>query len=109
MAAGILRTLLLVYKEVKSVPEDWDGIKGNLIILAMVGIKDPLRDGIPEAVKACHEGGVRVRMVTGDNKNTAIAIAKEAGILDPNWVEVEGDCTVMEGKDFTEFVGGLVN
>jgi len=49
--------------------------------LALVGIKDPLRDGILEAVSACHEGGVRVRMVTGDNKKTAIAIAKEAGIL----------------------------
>jgi magnesium-transporting ATPase (P-type) len=34
-------------------------------------------------------------MVTGDNKKTAIAIAKEAGILDVNWVESEGDCTVM--------------
>lgn len=109
MAAGSLRTLLLVYKEVRSVPEEWDEIKTDLTIITMVGIKDPLRDGIPEAVRACHEGGVRVRMVTGDNKSTAIAIAKEAGILDPNWVETEGDCTVMEGKDFREFVGGLVN
>ncbi len=64
----------------------------------MVGIKDPLRDGIQEAVIKCHEGGVRVRMVTGDNKATAIAIAKEAGILDPDWVPKENDYTVMEGK-----------
>lgn len=42
----------------------------------MVGIKDPLRDGIRRAVQTCHEAGVTVRMVTGDNKNTAIAIAK---------------------------------
>lgn len=42
----------------------------------MVGIKDPLRDGIKRAVETCHGAGVRVRMVTGDNKNTAIAIAK---------------------------------
>jgi Ca2+ transporting ATPase len=75
----------------------------------MVGIKDPLRDGIADAVRACHEGGVRVRMVTGDNKKTAIAIAKEAGILDPDWFEREDDCTVMEGKDFRAFVGGLVD
>jgi P-type E1-E2 ATPase len=51
----------------------------------MVGIKDPLRDGIKEAVLKCKEAGVQVRMVTGDNKNTAIAIAKEAGILDEDW------------------------
>ena len=42
----------------------------------MVGIKDPLRDGIKEAVEKCHNAGVRVRMVTGDNKATAVAIAK---------------------------------
>jgi P-type E1-E2 ATPase len=51
----------------------------------MVGIKDPLRDGIADAVRQCHEGGVTVRMVTGDNKTTAIAIAKEAGILPNEW------------------------
>ena len=77
-----LRTLLLSYKEVSSVPETWDDIERDLCILGLVGIKDPLRDGIAQAVHACHEAGVRVRMVTGDNKRTAIAIAKEAGILD---------------------------
>jgi Ca2+ transporting ATPase len=104
-----LRTLLLSYKEVSSVPEEWDDIERDLCVLGLVGIKDPLRDGIQEAVKACHEAGVRVRMVTGDNKRTAIAIAKEAGILSKDWVESEGDCSVMEGKEFREFVGGLAN
>jgi P-type E1-E2 ATPase len=51
----------------------------------MVGIKDPLRDGIAEAVEKCHIAGVTVRMVTGDNIETAIAIAKEAGILEKGW------------------------
>jgi Ca2+-transporting ATPase len=83
---------------VSKIPEEWDEIERDLCILGLVGIKDPLRDGIPEAVQACYEAGVRVRMVTGDNKRTAIAIAKEAGILAKDWVETEGDCTVMEGK-----------
>jgi len=99
-ASGSLRTLFLTYKEVKSIPEDWSQIEKDLTILAMVGIKDPLREGIKEAVLQCHEGGVTVRMVTGDNKKTAIAIAKEAGILDPEWEPSEGDYTVMEGKEF---------
>jgi len=47
-------------------------------------------------------------MVTGDNKQTAIAIAKEAGILEQEWEESEGDYTVMEGKQFRLFVEGLV-
>lgn len=73
----------------------------------MVGIKDPLRDGIREAVKSCNTAGVQVRMVTGDNKNTAIAIAKEAGILKTSWEPTDDDCTVMEGKEFRKFVGEL--
>jgi Ca2+ transporting ATPase len=108
-AAGSLRTILLAYKEVSSIPEEWDEIESDLIIIGMVGIKDPLRDGIQEAVRKCDTAGVRVRMVTGDNKNTAIAIAKEAGILKTNWEPEEGDYSVMEGKEFREFVGGLVN
>jgi len=88
----------LTYKEVKTIPEDWSQVEKDLTILAMVGIKDPLREGIKEAVIQCHEGGVTVRMVTGDNKKTAIAIAKEAGILAPEWEPSEGDYTVMEGK-----------
>lgn len=54
-------------------------------MLAIVGIKDPLRDEIPVAVEMCNNAGVIVRMVTGDNIQTAIAIAKEAGILDKDW------------------------
>ena len=42
----------------------------------MVGIKDPLRDQVPHAVQLCKSAGVRVRMITGDNPETAIAIAK---------------------------------
>lgn len=108
-ASGSLRTILLTSKVVKTIPETWDDVKKDLCIIGMVGIKDPLREGIKNAVVACHEGGVRVRMVTGDNKNTAIAIAKEAGILASDYVETEGDYSVMEGSKFRVFVGGLIN
>ena len=77
----------MAYKEIKTIPEDWAAIEKDLIVLTLVGIKDPLRDGIQDAIIKCNEGGVRVRMITGDNKKTAIAIAKEAGILDPEWQE----------------------
>lgn len=109
-ASESLRTILLTYKEVNETPESWDDIENDLIIIGMVGIKDPLRDGIKRAVETCHGAGVRVRMVTGDNKNTAIAIAKEAGILAHDWEPStdDVDTTVMEGKFFREYVGGLV-
>jgi P-type E1-E2 ATPase len=53
----------------------------------MVGIKDPIREAVPHAVQQCFKAGVRVRMITGDNPATAIAIAKEAGILETDWVK----------------------
>jgi len=54
-------------------------------VIGVFGIMDPLRPGIADAVDACHQAGVNVRMCTGDNISTAIAISKEAHIL------VDGD------------------
>jgi Ca2+ transporting ATPase len=50
-------------------------------LICIAGIKDIIRREVPDAVKMCNTAGVRVRMVTGDNLVTAIAIAKECGIL----------------------------
>jgi len=63
---------------------------------------------VPDAVKACQNAGITVRMVTGDNKITAIAIAKECKILDDkiNDAEIEKYC--MEGIDFYKKMGGLI-
>ena len=109
--AGLtLRTLLLAYKEGGNAGQSIDDASGNFTILCMVGIKDPIREEIPHAVAQCYTAGVAVRMITGDNENTAIAIAKEAGILPESWKSKgESDLTVMTGKKFREYVGGLVN
>lgn len=107
---------MLCYREVSKEeiqpgfkPEDLDN---NLVVLGLTGIKDPLKDGIPEAVAACKRAGIVVRMVTGDNTDTAIAIAKDANILPVNYQKPEpgkpGEFSVMEGKDFRTRVEGLV-
>lgn len=77
-AKGTLRTLLLAYSEIDGCAEDAhvEAIAKDLVVIGMVGIKDPLRDEIPHAVELCHRAGVRVRMITGDNPETAKAIAK---------------------------------
>lgn len=77
----------------------------NNVLIAIAGIKDIIREEVPEAVRQCNYAGVRVRMVTGDNKITAIAIAKECGIL----IGDEGNepCVCMEGPEFYNYVGGL--
>ncbi|KAK4520697.1 Ras- protein RABG3f [Mucor velutinosus] len=62
----------------------------GLTFLGVVGIEDPLREGVPEAVQACQRAGVFVRMVTGDNLVTAKSIAKQCGIYTPGGIVMEG-------------------
>ncbi|CAI0430456.1 unnamed protein product [Linum tenue] len=58
--------------------------------IGIVGIKDPVRPGVKESVAVCHAAGIAVRMVTGDNINTAKAIARECGILTSDGIAIEG-------------------
>jgi Ca2+ transporting ATPase len=81
--------------------------EGGLTLVCIAGIKDIIREEVPGAVKQCNQAGVRVRMVTGDNLVTAIAIGKECGILDAN--ESTDNQVCMTGPDFHAFVGGLVH
>lgn len=77
-------------------------------MIALCGIKDIIREEVPDAVALCNEAGVRVRMVTGDNKTTAIAIAKECGIIGEG-EELENKLVCMEGPEFNEYVGSLIS
>lgn len=56
-------------------------VETDLTMVGVLALKDPLRDGIRKAVETCHHAGINVRMVTGDNINTAKAISVEAGII----------------------------
>ena len=62
----------------------------DLNILCIVGIKDPVRKEVPEAVQTCQNAGIKVRMVTGDNIHTAKHIAEECGILTEYGLSIEG-------------------
>lgn len=61
--------------------EDMAKVEAGMTMVAIFGLKDPLRDGIRKAVETCHKAGINVRMVTGDNIDTARAISLEAGII----------------------------
>lgn len=82
------------------------------MVLGIAGIQDPLKETVPGAVVKCKEAGITVRMVTGDNTETAIAIAKDANLIPRTYQRPhKGErlyYTVMEGKEFREEVGGLV-
>lgn len=90
-AEDALRTLCLAYMDIQA---GFDGEKdipeSGYTLIAVVGIKDPLRPGVKEAVEICLAAGIIVRMVTGDNINTAKAIARECGILTEGGLAIEG-------------------
>ncbi|XP_050426571.1 plasma membrane calcium-transporting ATPase 3 isoform X8 [Adelges cooleyi] len=112
MASDGLRTISVAYKDF--VPNktdapnqvlmdgepDWDdedAIVSDLTALCVVGIEDPVRPEVPEAIRKCQRAGITVRMVTGDNVNTARSIATKCGIYKPG-----EDMLVLEGKEFNQ-------
>ncbi|XP_038266813.1 plasma membrane calcium-transporting ATPase 2 isoform X8 [Dermochelys coriacea] len=99
MACDGLRTICIAYRDFSSNPEpDWDSendILTDLTCICVVGIEDPVRPEVPEAIRKCQRAGITVRMVTGDNINTARAIAIKCGILHPG-----DDFLCIEGKEF---------
>eukprot|EP01041_Mallomonas_annulata_P004761 gene4761-9467_t len=96
MASGALRTLLLAHKDYASsadLPSNWRDSppdSSDLCCDCIVGIIDPLRSDVIEAVRIAQHAGVTVRMVTGDNVDTAQAIARQCGILTNMGLAVEG-------------------
>ncbi|KAG9508552.1 Plasma membrane calcium-transporting ATPase 2, partial [Fragariocoptes setiger] len=112
MACDGLRTICIAYKDYVRNPQqpnetkiegtepDWDdedGIVSRLTCLCIVGIEDPVRPEVPDAIRKCQRAGITVRMVTGDNVNTARSIATKCGIVTPGeeWL-------ILEGKEFNK-------
>uniref|UniRef100_A0A8C6MY92 Calcium-transporting ATPase n=1 Tax=Mus spicilegus TaxID=10103 RepID=A0A8C6MY92_MUSSI len=102
MASEGLRTICLAYRDFDDTEPSWD-IEGeiltSLICIAVVGIEDPVRPEVPNAIAKCKRAGITVRMVTGDNVNTARAIATKCGILTP-----KDDFLCLEGKEFNRLI-----
>ncbi|XP_060766532.1 plasma membrane calcium-transporting ATPase 2 isoform X2 [Neoarius graeffei] len=99
MACDGLRTICVGYRDFPATPEPtWDDeniILTDLTAICVVGIEDPVRSEVPEAIRKCQRAGITVRMVTGDNINTARAIAIKCGIIHPG-----EDFLCIEGKEF---------
>lgn len=91
-ASEALRTLTIAFRDIEKPSNDNSIPEENFTLLAVVGIKDPVRPGVKEAVKTCLAAGITVKMVTGDNIITAKAIARECGILT--------DGLAIEGPEF---------
>ncbi|XP_048332903.2 putative calcium-transporting ATPase 13, plasma membrane-type isoform X2 [Ziziphus jujuba] len=105
MAASSLRCIAFAQSRVQAEEvEDSDGHKTmkeqGLVLLGLVGIKDPCRPGVKKAVEDCQYAGVNVKMITGDNVFTAKAIAAECGILR---AEHDMNEAVIEGEKFRNY------
>ncbi|MHC1636664.1 MAG: cation-translocating P-type ATPase [Candidatus Nezhaarchaeales archaeon] len=88
MASKGERVLALAYKEpIKQSKSLIDELR-ELTLIGFVGLMDPPREGVHEAVKACHQAGIKVLMLTGDNPTTAKAIALELGITSSEAADV---------------------
>ncbi len=93
-----LRVLSFAYKEIGThedthmKPEE---IENNMVFVGLIGLEDPPRPEVKEAISKCNEAGIRIIMITGDGSRTALAIAKEIGL-------VKGDPAIVEGNEFLQ-------
>ncbi len=99
-----LRVLAFAFREIENVPPSspppqsgrigemvrYDEIENNMVFIGLVGLEDPPRPEVPDAVAKCHEAGIKVIMITGDGSRTAQAIAREIGLVKTNPVVIDG-------------------
>ena len=112
-ASDALRVLGLAYRELNEIPKDLEnnGAENNLIFVGFMGMMDPCREEVHDAILKCKNAGIRTIMITGDHRDTALAIAKKLeviedeseitvgaeidGITDEELVEVLKKCSVF--------------
>ncbi len=93
MANNALRVLAVAYLDVESLPSKIESnvIEQNLVFVGLMGMIDPPREGVKEAVAICKKAGIKTVMITGDHLATAKAIAKDLGILRNNNLAITGE------------------
>jgi len=130
-ASKAMRTIGVAYRDFDSKPDfdatsstitNADGtpaqeVETELTLIGIMGIEDPLRPEVPGAIEKCYNAGIDVRMVTGDNLETAVAIAKDCGILRDEHFSINEaggppqlkKYRAIEGKEFRTHVHQTVN
>jgi Ca2+-transporting ATPase len=107
MANSALRVLAMAYKDMAEPPQNIHigDIENGLIFIGMLGMIDPARPEVIDAVGKCNKAGIRPVMITGDHKSTAMAIAREIGIYREGDLAITGaELEKMSEDDFRENV-----
>ncbi|MDH4214336.1 MAG: cation-translocating P-type ATPase [Candidatus Thorarchaeota archaeon] len=106
-AENALRVLAFAYRPLESEIPDWEPekVERDLIFVGIVGMMDPPRAEVNDAIKLCKKAGIRPIMITGDHKLTARAIAVEVGLIDRDGEVLSGvDLDQLSPKEFNETV-----
>lgn len=108
MADKALRVLAAAYREYTSKPSDFapEALESDLIFIGLTGMIDPVRPEVVASIKECKEAGIRPIMITGDHKDTAVAIAMELGIIEnANQAITGSELSEMSDEEFEKRVG----
>ena len=105
LASKSLRTLGVAFK--KSDFNNKNSFEKELIFLGLIGMEDPPREEIKEALKLCSRAGIKVKMITGDNKETALAIAKQINLNKGEVMEGE-ELDNLSEEDLVKIVKNVV-
>ncbi|MEK6854912.1 MAG: cation-transporting P-type ATPase [Nanoarchaeota archaeon] len=104
LTSNSLRTIAVAYKKVTSFSKDH--FEEELVFLGLVGIEDPPREEVKESVLLCMKAGIKVKIITGDNKETALAISKKIGLYGK---VIEGqDLDKISEHELSKIVGEIV-
>lgn len=103
MADRALRVLLAAKKNYDRMPDDFspEALENHLCFVGLVGMIDPVRDEVTEAIEKCRDAGIRPIMITGDHRDTAAAIAMQLGIIsDPSEAITGAELDKISDEDF---------
>ncbi len=107
MANQALRVLAIAYKELPKTEtgkHDEDDLESNLVFIGLAGMIDPPRDEAKGANELCRKAGIKTVMITGDHKLTAVAIAKELGIMDGDLALTGAELDKLSDEEFDKIV-----
>ena len=102
MSDQALRVLGFASRTILNLPQENENIEQHLVFLGAVGMIDPARDEVKASIKMAREAGIKTIMITGDHKNTAVAIAKNLGIY------ANGN-TVISGTELNEMTDSEID
>ncbi|MFB0514672.1 MAG: cation-translocating P-type ATPase [Candidatus Bathyarchaeia archaeon] len=106
MASQALRVLGIAYKVISEqlTTYDEESVENNLVFLGLVGMIDPPRHEAKEAVRLCEQGGIKVMMITGDHRLTAVTVARELGIMKSGVVLTGEELDGINDEEFEKVV-----